>query len=246
MDEPTAKKTGHILFRGSSMENPTLEESYLDGMTAAYKPGTPMYNRYVLGGFDEFEGLVLMGFDPDTMIAPWPDELFIHKVAGVDFGAQSPTTVIETSMTLSRRRWLREWLYKRDCDDETLVRACRDAMDDGVTRFLCDKSDPARISWMKRQGIPAAENASNRIEQRVKAWLTPISEDRLTIDSGSPFLIREVTGLSWATRKGREMETDHFRQGDPDHAFDGGANGLMHLEKAVPKGMVAPDVRISL
>jgi hypothetical protein len=180
------------------------------------------------------------------MIDPWPDELFTHKIAGVDFGSQSPTTIIEAATNSSRHIWLREWLYKRECDDETFVKACRDAMDDGVTVFACDPSGKDRIEWMCRQGIPAFKAESNKIERRVKAWTSPIAEGRLTVDRDSGFLIRELTGLVWADRRGRDMETDKFSQNSPDHGFDGGSYALMSLDVVAPRGYKLPELVINV
>jgi hypothetical protein len=237
VDEP---KPGHVLFRGSTHENKeNLPDDYIPRMEREYVFGTPMYRERVLGEFVQMSGLVLPGFNPETMIAPWPDEVFLRSVAGVDFGSQSPTAIIETSVTLSKRRWLREWLYKRECDDETFVRACGDAMEGGVTLFVCDPSGKERIDWMNWQGIPAIAAPSNRIERRVKSWTTLISEDSLRIERGSQFTIREVAGLVWAERRGRDMETDRFSQSSPDHAIDGGAYGLQEIE-AMPLQWAPP------
>jgi len=167
--------------------------------------------------------------------------LFIRKIAGVDFGVQSPTAIVECAVTNTGHRYLREWLYKRDCDDETFVKACRDAMDDGITLFVCDPSGKDRIRWMNDKGIPAVKARSNRIEARVKSWITPLSQGMLTICNESQFLIREVLGLSWAKRRGRELETDRFDVNTPDHAFDGGADALQEIE-AMPIGWKVPEL----
>jgi hypothetical protein len=235
VDNPNARETGHVLFRGSSTENPALEKTYLDSITATYQPGTPLYRRYVMGEFVSLEGLVLAGFDPDKMIAPWPDELFLRKIAGVDFAPQSPTAIVEAGITRSRRKWLRERLYERECDDETLVKACRDAMGDGVTLFVGDPAGAERIRFMNHQGIPTIKAAPKVIRpvDRVLAWRTPLGAGMLTVDAGSGFLIRELTGLSWAPGHGRELDTNRFRQGDPDHAFDAAAYALMELDKLI-------------
>lgn len=234
VDDPRAKETGHVLFTGSSMENPSLEKAYLDRMAATYQPGTPMYRRYVLGEFSQLEGLVLPTFDPDTMIAPWPkDELFLRKIAGVDFGVQSATAIVEVAVARSRRLWLREWLYRRECDDKEFAAACGAAMDDGVTLFVCDPSGKERIHWMNAQGIPAIKARSNKITDRVKAWTTPLGEGRLTVDVSSQFLIREITGLSWSKRKGRELETDRFDVNTPDHGVDAGSDALQEVENMI-------------
>jgi hypothetical protein len=138
---------------------------------------------------------------------------------------------------------LREWLYKRECDDETFVKACRDAMDDGITLFVADPSGKERIKWMQSKGIPTTKAPSNRIERRVKAWLTPLSQGMLTVCNESQFLIRELSGLSWAKRRGRELETDKFDVNTPDHGFDAGADVLQFIEK-MPIGVKAPELRV--
>ena len=242
VDDPTAKETGHILFHAATFDNKeNLPDGYIERMTQTYGFGTPMYRQYVLGEFVQMEGLVLPNFDPDKHISPWPNELFLRKIAGVDFGVQSATAIVETAVTKSGHRWIKEWLYKRECDDETFVRACRDAMDDGITLFVCDPSGKDRIRWMLEKGIPAVKARSNRIEARVKAWLTPLSQGMLTVCNESQFTIRELLGLSWAKRRGRELETDKFNINTPDHAFDAGADSLQEIE-SMPIGWKIPEL----
>jgi hypothetical protein len=242
VDSPTAKETGHILFHASTYENKeNLPDGYIETMAQAYVEGTPMYRQYILGLFVQMEGLVLPNFDVDKHVSPWPDTLFIRKIAGVDFGVQSPTAIVECAVTNSGHRYLREWLYKRDCDDETFVKACGAAMDDGVTLFVCDPSGKDRIKWMNDKGIPSVKARSNRIEARVKSWITPLSQGMLTICNESQFLIREVLGLSWAKRRGRELETDRFDVNTPDHAVDAGADALQEIE-AMPIGFKPPEI----
>ncbi len=237
-----APKEGHVLFHGGTMSNKeNLPDGYIEMMTATYGLGTPMYRQYVLGEFVQMEGLVLPTFDVDKHVLPWPDKLFVRKIAGVDFGVQSPTAIVECAVTNTGHRYMREWLYKRECDDEALIKACGDAMNDGITLFVCDPSGKERIEWMNYKGIPAVKAPSNRIERRVKAWLTPLSQGMLTVDRDSPFLIRELTGLSWAKRRGRELETDKFDPNTPDHAFDAGADVLQEIEE-MPMNFKEPTV----
>ncbi len=245
-DNPAAKETGHVLFTGSSLDNPALEATYLEKMSRTYVQGTPMYDQYVLGKIVQMSGLVIPGFDANIhACVNWPqDQLFTHKIAGVDFGSQSPTTIIEDAMTPTRHVWVRELLYKRECDDVTFVKACRAAMDDGVTMFACDPSAKDRIEWMCQQGIPAFKAESNSRERRVKVWTTLIAEGRLSVDRSSGFTIRELSGLAWKERRGREMETNDWR--GPDHGFDGGAYAHMSLELVAPMGYKLPQLSINL
>lgn len=244
VDEP---KPGHVLFTGSTFENSEhLDPDYIKRMKQEYVEGTPMYDERVLGKFVQMSGLVVPGFDAGIhAVVRWPQgELFTHRIAGVDFGAQSPTTIIEDGLTASRHVWVRELLYKRECDDETLVRACGEAMDDGVTMFACDPSAKDRIEWLCRQGIPAFKAESNSREVRMKTWTSLLAEGRLSVDRDSGFLIRELSGLAWKARRGREMETNDWV--GPDHAFDGGAYAHMSIELIAPLGFKLPELIISI
>lgn len=228
------RKEGHVLFKASSYDNPHRDVGSVERMAKVYGVGTPRYRQRIMAEFAQLEGLVLPTFDPDTMIAPWPkDDVFLRSIAGVDFGVQSPTAIVEVSVTRSHRLWLREWLYERECDDETFLKGCRAAQRAGVSLFVCDPSGKERIHWMRDKGLPAIKAPSNKITDRVKAWLTPIAENRLMVDKASQFLIREIAGLSWAKRRGRELETDRFDINTPDHGVDAGADALQEVDKMV-------------
>jgi hypothetical protein len=208
---------GHVLYKATSFDNPHRDEIALDALARLYGEGTPRYRQRIMAEFAQL----------DTMIVSWPeDDVFLGSVAGVDFAPQSPTAIIEVGITLSRRKWLREWLYERECDDETFKKAAWAARRAGVRLFLCDPSGKEAIQKMRGWGLPATKAPSNKISDRVKAWLTPIAERQLMVDRASRFLIREIMGLSWAKRRGRELETDRFDPNTPDHAFDAGAYAL--------------------
>ena len=49
------------------------------------------------------------------------------------------------------------------------------------------------------------------------------------VDVNSGFTIRELTGLAWKERRGRDMETDEWT--GPDHGIDGGAYALMRIDR---------------
>ena len=84
---------------------------------------------------------------------------------------------------------------------------------------------------MSYKGIHSIKAPTERSERRVKAWSTPLSQGMLTVDRGSQFLIRELLGVSWAKRRGRELETDKFDVNTPDHLFDAGADCLQEIEE---------------
>ena len=223
-------KDGYVLFRATSYDNPHRDEGSVEQMARVYGLDTPRYRQRIMAEFTELEGLVLAGFDPATMIAPWPDDsTFVRSVAGIDFAPESPTAVVEVSIDQSGRVWLREHLYEWGCDDDTLLKGCRRAQRAGVTLFVGDPSAKERIHFLNSKGIPTTKARSNAIGDRVGAWTLPIAEKRLFIDRASTFLKREVTGLTWAKSRGRELHSDRFAQNAPDHAFDGGAYGLEEL-----------------
>lgn len=222
-------KDGHVLFKATSYDNPHRDVAAVERMARLYGVGTPRYRQRIMAEFAEIEGLVLTGFDPNTMIAPWPDSVFLRSVAGIDFAPESPTAIVEVSLDASRRPWLREHLYEWQCDDDTLLKGCRKAMRGGVTLFVGDPSAKERIHFLNSKGIPTTKARSNKIDDRVGAWSGPIAEGRLMVAATSSFLIREITGLPWAKPRGRELVSDRFAPNAPDHAFDAGAYGLQEL-----------------
>lgn len=228
------RKDGHVLFRASSFENPHRDVGAVERMAKLYGKDTPRYRQRIMAEFAELEGLVLPTFDPRTMIAPWPDDsVFLRSVAGIDFAPESPTAIVEVSVDASRRPWLREWLYEWQCDDDTLLKGCRAAMRAGVTLFLGDPSAKARIHFLNMKGIPTYKARSNQINDRVGAWSGPIAERRLMVAETSSFLKREITGLTWAKSRGREMASNRFAPNAPDHAFDAGAYGLQEIGEMI-------------
>jgi len=236
------RKEGHALYKATSYDNPHRDVGAVERMAKVYGEGTPRYRQRIMAEFAELEGLVLPTFDPKTMIAPWPiDGLFLRSVAGIDFAPESPTAIVETSLDASRRPWLREWLYEWQCDDDTLLKGCRAAMRAGVTLFVGDPSAKERIHWLNSKGIPTIKARSNKIDDRVGAWSGPIAEKRLMVDRGSQFLIREITGLTWAKSRGRELTSDRFTPNAPDHAWDAGSYGLQELGHMIV-GWKAPEI----
>lgn len=223
-------KEGHKLYKASSYDNPHRDVESVERMAKVYGVGTPRYRQRIMAEFAELEGLVLPLFDPDTMIAPWPaDSVFLRSVAGIDFAPESPTAIVEVSIDASRRPWLREHLYEWQCDDDTLLKGCRAAQRAGVTLFVGDPSAKERIHFLNANRIPTTRARSNKINDRVGAWSGPIAEKRLLVDEASSFLKREITGLTWAKSRGRELTSDRFAPNAPDHAFDAGAYGLQEI-----------------
>lgn len=232
-DWEESPREGYKLYRASSYDNPHRDEGAVERMAKVYGVGTPRYNQRIMAEFAELEGLVLSTFDPFTMTADWPDGGFVRSVGGIDFAPESPTAIVEGSVDGSRRPWLREHLYEWECDDETLLKGCRKAQRAGVTMFVGDPSAKKRIHFLNSKGIPTIRARSNVIDDRVGAWKLPIAEKRLVVDKASSFLLREITGLTWAKSRGRELHSDRFAPNAPDHAFDAGAYALMELENMI-------------
>lgn len=237
---------GHVLFHGSSYENKdNLPDGYIERMEQTYGLQTPMYRRYIMGEFAVLAGQVLTVFDPKKHILPVPEKAVITKhLGGIDFGVHSPTAVVEARMDVSRRVYLTERLYLRDCRDDELVSTCGEMLNEGVSRFYGDPSAKDEIAALCRAGVPTIKAKSNSIGLRVASWTTRLAADALFITPDSPNLIKEAVGLAWANPKGREMERDKFDDNTPDHLFDAGADVLQAIESAVPIGFKPPELKV--
>ncbi len=244
-DDSSKIKPEHELFKGTALENKhNLKEGFWEQLKAEHGEGSPRWRQEALGEFVFMEGLVLSMFDPVQHVKPFPqDGGFARKVAGIDFGAHSPTAVVELRMNSAGQVWARERLYQRECTDEQLADACMALRGEGVSVFACDPSGKDRIEWLQRLpvGIPAYKAESNLLGMRVSAVSSLLGNNGLFITPDSPNLIQEFGGLAWAPARGRDMVQDKFDPRCPDHAFDATAYGCMELQ-AVPIDWKPPKI----
>lgn len=248
-DEAGKLRPGHALFGGTALENKAnLDEGYWERLKAEHGENSPRWRQEALGEFVFVEGLVYGDiFDPKRHIRPFPENVpFVKRLGGIDFGVHSPTAVVEGRMDAGRRVYIKERLYRRDCRDDELLSLCGQMMKEGTTRFICDPSGKDRIEWLRRNGVPARKAKSNLIGLRTASWSTRFVADSVYITTDSPNLIREIGGLAWAPSRGVGFDTDKFDKNTPDHLHDAGADLLQDMESAVPIGMEAPELRVSL
>lgn len=236
-------REGYEVITGTPADNlHNLAPDFIERHKDLYGESSPRYRREILGELVEMGGLVLDRFNPDRHVRPFPEDvLWVRRIAGIDFGAHSPTAIVELRMNSAGQAWGDEALYEWGCSDEALLRTCESLRQSGVHYFACDPSAKDRIEWLQRMGIPAYKAESNLLGMRVAAVNTRLARDGLFLTPRSVNTVQEFANLSWAEGRGADEFQDRFNQRCLDHGFDGTAYGCMELD-AVPTGWKAPKI----
>jgi hypothetical protein len=236
------------IFQARTQDNVYLEDHHIADQRELYG-ATEEAEQELEGKFITVEGAAFKNFSYDVHVrAPPPDIEFERTVAGLDFGASSPTSLHELRMDRSKKVWVTREFYKRDAEDYDWVRT---AVDWGVTRILCDpaRSESELADLRRMYGIPLMRARSKRFHVRVGLLRSrlEIREDGkpgIYISPDCPNLIAEIPNLAYDQPRGQEYTTDRWLPGSQDHAFDSTAYGLMGLDKMLPIGTKPPELKV--
>ncbi len=162
-------------------------------------------------------------------------------LAGIDFGAVSPTALIAAGLDGGGRVWAFAEFYRHQCTLDQLIEAmARGQQEWGVTRWIADPSGKQEIEKLRHAGFRVSPaNHGNKLALRVQlvgARLN-IGPDKLPgmyVTPECPNLISEIEGLAWRrvrlSGSAEEHMADEFDRGCPDHAFDALANVLSEYD----------------
>jgi len=161
---------------------------------------------------------------------------FVRTIAGIDFGATSPTAMYEIKLDRSDRAWATREFYMRNADDYDWVKT---AAEWGLPEVICDpsRSDKDILELRRKYGInlKRARAPAKRFEDRVRLMrdrLT-IREDgqpRMYVGSLCPNLRSELLNLAFAEPRVGEYAVDRWETGLNDHGYDACCYGLSYID----------------
>jgi len=223
-DNPSPDK---LLIEANALENHFLPADYL--VRLSQFEGTD-YQRYVLGKWTAYEGLVYE-IDRETHVkrlpGPWKE-----IVLGVDEGYTNPAAVLVCGIDADGRGHVFREIYEAGLQPSTLVKLIADLRGElGVRAVYCDPSAAGLIADLRAEGIDArsADNAILDGIRTVKDALA-VAEDgrpRLTISPECPNTLRELESYCW--KLGRDVPVKKN-----DHAPD----ALRYLLHSAKRGQV--------
>lgn len=169
-----------------------------------------------------------------------------QRIAGIDFGSVSPTSLVACGLDGGGRVWAYNEWYRREASLDQLVEAMAKAKAEwGVTRFVADPSGKHEIAKLRNAGFritPARHGNKFALRyQLVGARLNVDASNKLPgmyITPECPNLIRELETLSFRRQRiGGQFDEDvkdDWERGQDDHAWDSLANCLAEVDAVPP------------
>ena len=232
-----------IHFHFTMLDNPTLEQSYIDRMKRSYSG--VFYDRFIKGEWTNAEGAVYPMWDPDRHVIPWASMPAMQEIMGIgmDYGTTNATTALMLGVTAEEKPRLvmmDEWGYSpaehdgRRLTDAELSRRFRTWLGqqhhpepDGLRpRFLM--LDPAAASMrvqlhndLRGTGL-SPWSADNDVLKGIAtiANLLDGDEPRMVVTDRCTGWQSEVTEYRWDEKATTEGEDEVVKEDDP--YLDGG------------------------
>lgn len=239
------KKTDYPIFAAHMQDNFHLPEGFFEKQLALYGD-TRRAAQELRGEFISVEGAAFPQFTESTHVRMPPlDTKWRRTVAGLDFGATSPTSLIEVRQDENSRLWVINEFYQRDAEDKDWVAA---AGEWGLTKIVCDPSGGQRKADLLKSvyGVPIRLAHSNSFSLRAS-----LVGNRLAIGADGPGLfihprcvnlIGELKNLAYDQPRGHDEPQDKWMSGSSDHAYDALAYAVMDFDKNPPDFTYRPTV----
>ena len=194
--------------------------------TRAMYGGDSRYARQELDAEDvALEGIAFEDFGDIHIQDPPEDIVFTKTVCGLDFGATSPTAMIELKLDRSGVVWATREFYMRNADDYDWIQAAEKW---NAQEIICDPSRSEKdIKDLRRRygvNLKPARPPAKRFEDRVR-----LVRNRLALRSGKPTLYvgrncpnlrGELQNLAFSQPRMGEYAVDRWETGLNDHIWD--------------------------
>ena len=191
----------------------------------------------MLRGLDvPLEGVAFEDFTEAHIGEPPPGTVFKRILAGLDFGATSPTSMHEIRLDTNDDVWITREFYKRNVTDYDWIGASGEW---NISLVVCDPSRADKeLEEMRRKygvRIQRARPPAKRFEERVRLLRTRLAPGtdghiRFHVSRNCPNAINEIQNLAFAEVRLGEWQADRWEAGSLDHAFDDICYGLSEID----------------
>ena len=221
------------VYQAGTLDNPLLPGDYrsrVGQLTGSF------YERYVLGRWIGFEGLIYQQFDITRHIIPdepFDPDRWSRIVMGVDWGFSNPACLLVVAKDKDNRLRVLGEFYERQVQTVKLISIAQAmAVQYNIQEILCDPSEPMFIDQFRQAGLPA-KSANNEVLPGIQAVLAYYAKrddetEGFGIVESCPSLIREKQTYRWQRgRDGQYMRDQPVKE--EDHACDALRYAVMEL-----------------
>lgn len=216
-------------IHSSFMDNPYLDEDYVNSIRNLEHEDRNYYNIFALGFWGKLEHIVYKGWDTIPHMGDGEVELY-----GVDFGFNAPSVIMKIVVS-GWEAMIQEKIYQTGLTNEDLIERLEDIVPK-VRRdkypVYCDSAEPQRIEEIKRAGFKV-----KGADKSVTAGIDTVKRFKLHIVEDSLNTLKEIKGYSYMVGK------DEIALDKPiafnNHAMDAMRYGLhTHFMKKLMKGSI--------
>ena len=234
-----------IHFHFTMLDNPTLEQSYIDRMKRSYSG--VFYDRFIKGEWTNAEGAVYPMWDPAKHVIPWASMPRMQEIMGIgmDYGTTNATTALMLGVTAEEKPRLvlmDEWGYNSKDEQNNGLRLTDAELSRRFRTWLGEQHQPEPDGLKPRFLMldPAAASFRTQLHQDLRGtglapW--PADNDVLKgiatianlLDGDEPRMVvtdrcegwqSEVTEYRWDQKATAEGDDEVVKE--DDHYLDGG------------------------
>lgn len=227
------RRPGHEYETSSSLENWFLDDETLHELEYnIYKPGTPMWRRYINGELDVTpEGLVYDEFDEKIHCVSLNDVPFndIRRwIYSMDFGYLNATVHMVTVRDKWGRYWIIDEYYKtQDVIDNHAPAMVKRRIKPGVTYADHDRQEREEYARRGIYSLPAFKDILVGVNA-MKTMLNPEQDGGpklFVVKDRCPNFIREINSYMWPeTDEGKPIKEEPVKV--DDHVMDASRYGI--------------------
>jgi len=227
--EDKVNDKNYYVVEASSNQNVHLPESYLESMQDAYSG--QYADRYILGKWILFEGLVYDEFNPSFVSnIEFGDRLGSYTFFRcIDWGYTNPAVCLFCAIDEDRNFYIFDEIYQKGLTLTEFIEIIKSKhKDKHFTYTFADPSEPSNIRECIENNI-YTEKAINDISNGIQLVKRNFTQGKITIDRKCANLIRELQTYRWEEHKeGKEAKEKPLKLND--HACDALRYGIATIE----------------
>lgn len=178
-------------FYSDHRHNPFVPQKIRDEIEALKDVDYELWKVYARGMTGKIEGLIYRNWD---IVDEFPEDSFIDKCYGLDFGYNHPTALVEVGWTETATYW-RELIYESKLTTADLITRMRALNLAKSKQIWADAARPDTIEELSQAGFnikPA--------DKSVKDGINSVKSKPLKLYR-SPGLVKEIRAYKWKTDK---------------------------------------------
>jgi len=211
--EKRAKNRHYI--HAATTDNFYLPREYVEALSSM----PPAFReRYFLGKWGAFEGIIYQEFDPKVHVKERPTKEMVEWFGGVDAGYSCPFVFLVVGRDIDGRFHVFDEVYKKGMSEFQYTQASVDVANayGAVDLVFCDPSAASVKAALKEANL-TAKNAYNDVLSGIaktqRRFAVVDGSPGLTVSPRCKMLISELSGYRWDKEKDKPVKED-------DHACD--------------------------